>query len=160
MLRWHRELFRLFWKRKSKADSRQPKLSPQTIALIKEMARNNRRLLSGAHPRRVAQAGYSRVQTHDPEVHAARSPASRHLGRSGRPFSIITLLICGPAMRLQVTDLCFRPLVAFFLIELKSRKVTHVGVTRSPCAGYLAYPFQRKNTHDGSTSAFSSQSTH
>jgi hypothetical protein len=27
------------------------------------------------------------------------------------------------------------------------------------CAGYLAYAFQRKSTHDGSTSAFSLQST-
>jgi hypothetical protein len=42
LLRWHRELFRLFWKRKSKADSRQPKLSPETIALIKEMTSKNR----------------------------------------------------------------------------------------------------------------------
>jgi len=33
---------------------------------------------------------------------------------------------------LQVSDLFFRSLFAFFLIELKSRKVIHVGVTRSP----------------------------
>jgi hypothetical protein len=33
---------------------------------------------------------------------------------------------------LQVTDLFFRPLFAFFLTLLKSRKVIHVGVTRSP----------------------------
>ena len=33
---------------------------------------------------------------------------------------------------LQVTDLFFRSLFAFFIIELKSRKVIHVGVTRSP----------------------------
>jgi hypothetical protein len=33
VLRWHRELFRLFWKHKSKADSRQPRLSPETIVL-------------------------------------------------------------------------------------------------------------------------------
>jgi putative transposase len=33
---------------------------------------------------------------------------------------------------LQVTDLFFRPLFAFFVIELKSRKVIYVGVTRSP----------------------------
>jgi putative transposase len=46
LLQWHREPFRLFWKRTSKADSRQPKLSLETIALIKEMARNNRLLLS------------------------------------------------------------------------------------------------------------------
>jgi hypothetical protein len=76
LLRWHRELYRLFWKHRSKADARQPKISPETIALIKEMASKNRRLVSGAHPRRVAQARYWRVQTNDPEVHEARSSAS------------------------------------------------------------------------------------
>jgi transposase InsO family protein len=39
---------------------------------------------------------------------------------------------------LQVTDLFFRPLFAFFLIELKSRKVIHVGVTRSPTDAWTA----------------------
>ena len=33
---------------------------------------------------------------------------------------------------LQITDLFFRSLFAFFIIELRSRKVIHVGVTRSP----------------------------
>src|SRR5215467_14158046 len=33
---------------------------------------------------------------------------------------------------LPVTDLFFRSLFVFFLIELKSRKVIHAGVTRSP----------------------------
>ena len=42
LLRWHRELFRLIWKRTSKADARQPKLSPETIAFIKGMASKNR----------------------------------------------------------------------------------------------------------------------
>jgi putative transposase len=42
LLRWHRELFRMFWRRKSKAQSRKPRLSPETITLIKEMAANNR----------------------------------------------------------------------------------------------------------------------
>src|SRR6266853_2389868 len=76
LLRWHRELFRFFWKHKSKADARQPKLSLETIALIEELASSNRRLSSGAHPRRVAQAGYSRVQTNHSEIHEARSPPS------------------------------------------------------------------------------------
>jgi len=39
---------------------------------------------------------------------------------------------------LQVTDLFFRPLFAFFLIELKTRKVIHVGVTRSPTDVWVA----------------------
>jgi transposase InsO family protein len=39
---------------------------------------------------------------------------------------------------LQVTDLFFRPLFAFFLIELKTRRVIHVGVTRSPSDAWVA----------------------
>src|SRR5947209_7329454 len=39
---------------------------------------------------------------------------------------------------LQVTDLFFRSLFAFFIIELRSRKVIHVGVTRSPTDAWTA----------------------
>src|SRR5438477_12521138 len=42
LLRWHRELFRLVWKRKSKAASHKPKVAADTIALIRQMARENR----------------------------------------------------------------------------------------------------------------------
>jgi len=44
LLHWHRELFRLFWKRKSKPSSHKPKVAAETIALIREMAKDNRRL--------------------------------------------------------------------------------------------------------------------
>jgi putative transposase len=37
-----------------------------------------------------------------------------------------------------VTDLFFRPLFAFFIVELKSRKVIHVGVTREPSDAWVA----------------------
>src|SRR5262249_16234131 len=39
---------------------------------------------------------------------------------------------------LQLTDLFFRPLFAFFVVELGSRRVVHVGVTRSPTAAWCA----------------------
>jgi len=39
---------------------------------------------------------------------------------------------------LQVTDLFFRPLFAFFVIELQSRKVIQVGVTGSPTDAWAA----------------------
>src|SRR5256884_1369557 len=42
LLRWHREGFRLFWKRKAKVTSHKPKVAPETISLIKTMAKNNR----------------------------------------------------------------------------------------------------------------------
>ena len=49
LLHWHRELFRLFWKHKSKGRPKKARLSSKTIALIKQIAANNRRLRSGAH---------------------------------------------------------------------------------------------------------------
>ncbi len=48
----------------------------------------------------------------------------------------------GPATRLPVTDLFFRSLFAFFIIELHSRKVIHVGVTRSPTDAWTAEPLR------------------
>jgi putative transposase len=44
----------------------------------------------------------------------------------------------GPVTRLPVTDLFFRVHFAFFLIDLHSRKVIHVGVTRSPSDAWVA----------------------
>ena len=76
VLRWHRELFRLFWKHKSKADSRQPKLPLEDDRIDQGDGKQESALGSRAHPRRVAQAGYSRVQTNHSEIHEARSPPS------------------------------------------------------------------------------------
>jgi putative transposase len=42
LLRWHRQLFRLSWKRKSKSSSYRPKVAADTIALIRAMAKDNR----------------------------------------------------------------------------------------------------------------------
>src|SRR5215469_8240365 len=42
LLRWHRELFRWYWKRKSKAASHKPQVAEETIALIRLMAKDNR----------------------------------------------------------------------------------------------------------------------
>ena len=39
---------------------------------------------------------------------------------------------------LQVMDLFFRPVFAFFIIELQSRKVIHVNVTRAPTDPWVA----------------------
>ncbi len=39
---------------------------------------------------------------------------------------------------LPVTDLLFRSLSAFFIIELRSRKVIHVGVARAPTDTWVA----------------------
>jgi putative transposase len=74
LLRWHRELFRVVWKRKSKASSRKPKVTPETISLIEEMAASNR--MWGAERMRgeLLKLEIRRSQTDHPEVYEADSP--------------------------------------------------------------------------------------
>jgi putative transposase len=137
LLRWHRELFRVFWKRKSKAYSRKPRLSPETITLIKEMAANNR--LWGAERirgellkldirvcKRTIQKYMRHIRTKQPRGQNWRTFLRNHGGE---------IWACD---FLQVTDLFFRSLFAFFIIELKSRKLIHVGVTRFPSDAWTA----------------------
>jgi putative transposase len=41
LLRWHRELFRWLWRRKSKATGSRPRLAIEIITLILQMVREN-----------------------------------------------------------------------------------------------------------------------
>src|SRR5215472_15205161 len=127
LLRWHRELFRLYWKRKSKALARKPKVAEETIALIRQMAKDNQLwgaerirgelLKLGLHVcKRTIQKYLRTVRTYQPQGQKWSTFLRIHAGQ---------IWVCD---FLQVTDLFFRPLFAFFLIELKSRKVIHVGV--------------------------------
>jgi hypothetical protein len=42
LLRWHRDLFRLYWRPKSKTQGRKPRIAPTTVKLIQQMAQDNR----------------------------------------------------------------------------------------------------------------------
>jgi hypothetical protein len=42
LLRWHRDLFRFYWRLKAKRKQNKPKISPETIDLIRTMAKENR----------------------------------------------------------------------------------------------------------------------
>jgi len=48
---------------------------------------------------------------------------------------------------LPVTDLFFRSLFAFFIVELHSRRVIHVGVTRSPTGAWTAQPLREATAY-------------
>jgi len=137
LVRWHRELFRLSWKRGSKGSSHKPKVAAETITLIKEMAKENR--LWGAERirgellklglrvcKRTIQKYMRTVRTQQPRGQTWSTFLRNHAAQ---------VWACD---FLQITDLFFRPLFAFFLIELQSRKVIHVGVTRSPSDAWVA----------------------
>ncbi len=137
VLRWHREGFQLFWKQKSRTSSRQPKLASETIMLIKEMTANNR--LWGAD--RI------RGELLKLEINVAKRTIQRYM-RQARPSppggQTWATFLRNHANEmwacdfLHVTDIFFRPLFAFFITELGSRRIVHVGVTRSPTDDWAA----------------------
>jgi putative transposase len=109
----------------------------ETIALIREMAKDNR--LWGAERirgellklemhvcKRTIQKYMRTVRTQQPQGQTWATFLHNHATQ---------IWACD---FLQVTDLFFRPLFAFFVTLLQSRKVIHVGVTRSPTDAWVA----------------------
>ncbi len=137
ILRWHRELFRLFWKRTSRAQSREPRLSPETIVLIKDMTVNNR--LWGAERIRgeLLKLGI-RVSKRTIQKYMKLVRLKRPGGQDWATFLHNHAAEIWACDFLQVTDLFFRSLFAFFIIELKSRRVIHLNVTCSPTDLWVA----------------------
>jgi putative transposase len=137
VLRWHRESFRLFWMRRSKANSHKPKVAVETVVLIKEMAAKNR--LWGAERIRgeLLKLGI-RVSKRTIQKHMRHIRKPRRGGQSWSSFLRNHAKEIWACDFLQVTDLLFCSLFAFFIIELRSRKVIHVGVTRFPTDAWIA----------------------
>ncbi len=137
LLRWHRQGFRLFWKYKSKAASLKPRISQETVSMIKEMARDNR--LWGAERIRgeLLKLGLH-VSKRTIQKYMRQVRATRPRGQTWRTFIHTHAQQIWACDFLPITDLFFRSLFAFFIIELHSRKVIHVGVTRSPTDAWTA----------------------
>jgi putative transposase len=139
LLRWQRQRFRGFWRRKSQAaaSARQPKISAEAIALIREMAAANRRWgaerIRGELLKLDIRVAKWTVQKY---MRAAR-PAQRS-GQSWATFLKNHADDTWAGDFLPVTDALFRPLHAFVAIALGSRRVVHVGVTRHPTDTWVA----------------------
>jgi putative transposase len=141
LLNWHKQGFRLFWKRKSRTASRKPKLPAERVELIKQMAVQNR--LWGADRIRGELLKLNiRVckRTIQKYMRQARRPAPSRR----KPNQTWCTFLHNHAHQvwacdfLPVYDLFFRPLFIFFVIELATRRVMHFGVTRSPTDEWTA----------------------
>jgi len=137
LLRWHRQGFKLLWKYKSRAATLTPKISQETVALIQEIARNNRlwgaERIRGELLKLGIRGGFRTIQKYMRQVRR-----SRPRGQTWSTFLHTHAQQIWACDFLPVTDLFFRSLFAFFSTLLKSRKVVHVGVTRSPTDAWTA----------------------
>ena len=147
VLGWHRELFRLVWKRKTAKHGRTSRVPAATINLVKQMAKENR--LWGAE----------RIQgeLRKLDIKLAKRTIQRYMraARPSRPSSQTwSTFLKNHATQiwacdfLPVNDWRFRQLYAFFIIELGSRRVVHVGVTRHPTDAWVAQQLREATPFD------------
>ena len=135
VIRWHREGFRLLWKYRSKAATpRESRLAPNTIELIRRMAIDNRtwgaERIRGELLKLGIRVAKRTIQRH---IRAVRPPGD---GQRWRTFLWNhTVWACD---FLQVYDVSFRPVFGFFVIDVNTKRVVHVAVTREPSERWTA----------------------
>ena len=131
VLRWHRQGFRLLWRHKSASRSRPSPLGIATIDLIRQMARDNP--LWGAERIRgeLLKLGI-RVSKRTIQRYTWQARPTCPPGPPWGTFLRTHAREIWACDFLPVTDLLFRPLFAFFIVEHGSRRIVHVGVTRHP----------------------------
>ena len=140
ILRWHRQGFKLFWRRKSKGKARKPRISETTIALIKQMAVDNRRwgtkrirgelLKLGIHVNKGTVRRYM--------WQARRGLPPRYDGQNWATFLANHAPEIWACDFVQTYDLFFRTIFLFFIVEHGSRRVVQAGVTHHPTDEWVA----------------------
>jgi putative transposase len=138
LLRWHRDVFRLIWRWRSRRKARaKPRLSAETVALIRRMATENR--LWGAERIRgeLLKLGCA----------VAKSTIQRYIFRmrstppGGQRWSTFLrnraagIWTCD---LFEARDIWFRCHFVFVVMHLASRRMLHVARTTTPSADWLA----------------------
>jgi putative transposase len=147
LLRWHRAGFRLFRRWKSRSRVGRPPLPAVTASLIKEMAANNP--LWGAEGIRggLLKLGI-RVAKRTTEKYMRGTHTPRARGQTWTTFLRNQTRGIWACDFLQTTDLLFRPVFAFFIIEHARRRVVHLGVTRHPTAAWVTQQLREATPYD------------
>jgi putative transposase len=137
LLRWHRDLFRFYWRLKSKRKHNLPKISHETIDLIGKMAKENH--LWGAERIRgeLLKLGIRvckrTIQKYLPKVR--KSPSSSQTWATFVKDHVGDIWACDFT---TIYDWLFRPWHIFVMMELKTRRIVHSTVMQSPTDEWTA----------------------
>ncbi len=147
VLRWHRQGFRLLWRRKTTPRTTTARLPAETVALIRRMAAENR--LWGADRIRGELLKLDvRVSKRTIQKYLCAARPHRPAGQTWATFLRNHADDIWACDFLPVSDLLFRPLYAFFVIALGSRRVVHVGVMRHPTDAWVAQQLREATPFD------------
>jgi putative transposase len=142
LLRWQRELFQFYWRRKSQG---KPKISPETVSLIQEMAKENR--LWGAERKRgellklgieVSKRSVQKYTPKDKKEHSSSHIVPMPFRETWATFlknQASGIWACDFTV---VTDWLFRQWYVFVVMELKLLRIVHMGVTKYPTDEWTA----------------------
>ena len=135
ILRWHRQGFRLLWRWKSRRrKSPGPKISSETIALIKRMATEN---VTWGAPRIHGELLKLGIKVAKPTVQRYMD-SIRPTGGGQRWSTFLKNHKVWACDFVQTYDWAFRPIFAFFIVDVNKKDVIHVAVTRSPSQAWTA----------------------
>ena len=150
LLSWHRQGFRLFWRWKSRPVVREPRIAAETIALIKAMAVENRlwgaKRIRGELLKLGIQVSKRTIQRYMRQARRRQPP--RHSSQMWSTFLKNHASQIWACDFLQTYDLWFRVIFVFVIIELSSRRIVHMGVTRSPSDAWVAQQLREATLHD------------
>jgi putative transposase len=135
LLHWHRDLFRHYWRRKSKNKKREPRIAQETIDLIRKMVQENRwwgaERIRGELLKLGIRVSKSTIQKHMPKLRRNSSQTWATFLRNHAN----EIWACD---FLQTYAILFRTVFVFVIIELGSRRVVHLGATRKPTDPWTA----------------------
>ena len=130
LLRWHRDLFRRYWKRKSKPKSRKPRIPLETIKLIKQMAIENPRWGAKKIRGELLKLG---IKVHKRTIKRyMRQVRKRNSGQNWATFLRNHSQDIWASDFTVVHTLFFKPIYIFIIMHHQTRRIVHAAVTTHP----------------------------
>jgi putative transposase len=150
VVRWHRQGFKLFWRRKSQRGLGRPPIAAETIALIEEMAMSNRtwrtKRIQGELLKLGIKINKGTVKKYMRRARRGLPPVKR--GQTWATFISNHVDEIWSCDFVQTYDLLFRTVFVYFIVELGSRRVVHYGVTRAPSDVWVAQQVREATPYD------------
>jgi transposase InsO family protein len=137
LLRWHRDLFRLYWRYISNRRKKKLRIASETIQIIRKMIQDNQ--LWGAERIRgeLLKLGISlSKRTIQKYIRLVRkTPSFTHNWATFIKNHACDIWACDFTV---AYDWLFQPIYIFVIMELKKRRIIHMGVTDSPTDEWTA----------------------
>ena len=135
VIRWHREGFAYYWKRKSRSKPGRPPIGRDVIALIKRMARENP---TWGAPRIASELALVGVDVGQTTVAKYMPKVEKPPSQSWRTFLANHMDVSAACDFFVVPTLTFNLLYAFIVLSHDRRRILHVNVTKHPTDEWTA----------------------